>query len=422
MEYLRLKYFLFLFILLNSCIEEIPLQQEEALDDVLVVEATITNEFKNQVIKLTRAFRLDETEPKPETNATVKVIDENGTTFNFSETENGVYISNDEFAAQVKNNYHLEIETSNGINYSSSNESFIKPTHIDNLYIERDFNENEEEGISIYVDTADPTNSSKYYRYVYEETYKIIAPRYSPFKLIDLDGELPVPVIQFSSIQEIQDYLVELVLRDKNVEICYNTVKSNTILTTNTNSFPEDKLEKHRIRFISRQNYIISHRYTILVNQYVQSSTAHNFYETLKSFSISESVFSENQVGFLEGNISSLSKNKKVVGFFEVSPVDTKRIYFNYADEFPGEELPPYYTRCDDEIYPRLFKVDPLTQEITESFLINAMDNDFIFANRNEGNNPDFLPIGLYPFILVTKPCGDCTALGTTIVPDFWEE
>ncbi len=30
--------------------------------------------------------------------------------------------------------------------------------------------------------------------------------------------------------------------------------------------------------------------------------------------------------------------------------------------------------------------------------------------------------ITIAPFIMVTRPCGDCTALGSNIVPDFWEE
>jgi len=408
-------------VFMFSCIEEIPLETQTTFNEVLVIEGTITNELKHQTIKLSKSYRLEAEESNLVSNATISVNDDLGNSYTFEETEPGIYISSIAFAAQTTIKYRLEVIES-GITYTSSQESFIQPTQINQLYLERDFNENNEEGISIYVDTFDPTGNSKYYRYDYEETYKIIAPRYTPLELIDLEADLPVSLFLFSSNLEIQDYLVELVSRQENVSICYNTVKSNTIIIENTNNFPEDRLDKYRVRFISRDNYIMSHRYSILVKQYVQSSEANNYYNTLKNFSVSENVFSENQVGFLEGNITSDSNSKKVIGFFEVSPVDSKRIYFNYTDEFPDEDLPPYYTRCDDEIYPLLYKVDPLTSEITESFLVNALNTGFVYAIDNVGDNLEFTPIDLYPFVLVSAACGDCTVLGSTNIPEFWEE
>ena len=59
------------------------------------------------------------------------------------------------------------------------------------------------------------------------------------------------------------------------------------------------------VRFINRNNYIISHRYSILVRQFVQSNEAFTFYETLNDLSRNESLFSETQPGFLAGNVSS---------------------------------------------------------------------------------------------------------------------
>ena len=408
-------------LIYQGCTEEIPLQQETEFEEVLVVEATITNELKNQVIMLSKAFRLDEAGPKPETNATVKVIDENGVNYDFSETENGIYTSNTMFAAQPNIDYHLEIITGDGKTYNSTNMSFSQPTKIDNIYAERDFNENGEEGVSIYVDTEDATNSSKYYRYVYKETYKIIAPTYSPLKLNVLNDDFPIDPRQFSSFQEIQDYLVELVNRDKEVRICYNTALSNNIIIANTNNFEEDNLKKFRVRFLNRDNYIISHRYSILIEQYVQSPEAHNFYDVLKAFSISESIFSENQLGFLQGNLSANNDNNKVIGFFEVSAVDSKRIYFNYVDLFPSEDLPPYYIFCDDGRLPQLFRTDPFTGDIVESDLQDLIKEGFQYFSENPGNIPEFSG-PFFPYLMVPPACGDCTVLGETKVPDFWEE
>jgi hypothetical protein len=403
-----------------SCLEEIPLDTKVEFDEAIVIEATITNELKSQVIKLSRSYRLEEDGPNPVSNASVIVRNDLGNTFVFEETQAGTYNSVEVFSAQPNTKYTLEV-SENGTIYTSSQESFLQPTQIDQLYLERDFNENQEEGISIYLDTFDPTGNSNYYRYAYEETYKIIAPKYSSLKLNVLNDDFPIPEDQFNSIQEIQDHLVELVPRDQQLQVCYNTVKSNTVIIIDTNNFQEDQLEKYRIRFISRDNYIMSHRYSILVKQYVQSSEAFNFYETLKAFSLSESVFSESQTGFFEGNIDSNISSKKVIGFFQVSPVDSKRVYFNYADQFTNEDLPPYFIYCGGRRYPLLYKTDHLTGDIVESDLQDLIKDKFQYYTENPGDIPEFSG-PLYPFYMVIEPCGDCTALGTTEIPDFWEE
>ena len=170
----------------------------------------------------------------------------------------------------------------------------------------------------------------------------------------------------------------------------------------------------------NRNNYIISHRYSILVKQYVQTSEAHQFYKSLKELSSSESLFSQTQPGFLVGNVFSESdSSEKVLGFFEVSSVSSKRVYFNYKDLFPGEILPPYYINCTYFFSPALITRDMLTGIITESPLQDAIKRgeQFLEENLLDGE----LVIGA-PYEMVLPPCGDCTVLGSNVVPDFWVE
>ena len=399
-------------IMVTGCVDEIPLETTN-FESVLVVEATITNENKEQEILLSRSFMLDSI-PVQESNATMVITDDALNSYTFSETEPGVYKSNSTFAAQPNMNYTLSITTSNGSQYGSTEMQLTQSTSIDNLYIERDFNENGIEGVSVYVDSYDPTGASKFYRHEYEETYKIIAPLYSPEELISNGVEFPIlPANQpnFGSIQELMDFLVTRQLRAEQEQICYNTVASNTIITTNTNNLLEDNLDKYRVRFIGRDNSEIMHRYSILVKQYVQSLEAHTFYETLKTQSLSESVFSETQPGFLTGNVfSENNSNEKVVGFFEVSSVDSERVFFNYSDLFINEELPPYFVQCDDFFKPDILTVDILSGIWTGSPLVQAINDGFQYFD-SEGDPP---------YRLVLNVCGDCTNLGNNTVPDFW--
>ena len=396
-----------------SCVDEIPLETE-SFESVLVVEATITDEDIQQEILLSRSYMLDSI-PVKESGATVVVTDDASNSYAFTETEPGNYRSQTAFAAQPNRNYKLSISTSDGNQYSSTEMQLTQPTSIDNLYVERDFNENGIEGVSVYVDSDDPTENSKFYRHEYEETYKIIAPLYSPIEMISNGVEFPILVADqpnLSSTQELIDFLVTTQLRPEQQQICYNTIKSNTIITINTNDLLEDRLDKYRIRFIGRDNSEIMYRYSILVRQYVQSLEAHTFYETLKTQSLSENVFSETQPGFLVGNVFPQSNiNKKVIGFFEVTSVDAKRIFYNYSDLFLGEELPPYYITCDNFFEPVILTKD-LAGNWTGSPLVQALNDGFQYYDNQ----------GELPYRLVLNVCGDCTNIGDNTVPDFWED
>ena len=137
----------------------------------------------------------------------------------------------------------------------------------------------------------------------------------------------------------------------------------------------------------------------------MHSQTAYRFYETLKNFATSESLFSETQPGYLIGNIiSQKDRNEKVLGYFDVASVDEKRIFFNYVDFFPGESLPPYVSPCEIIAPLRGFLIDQVRYNLVK------------YVKDYDGEN-------LYrpgPYIVVDRVCGDCTVLGPSEAPEFW--
>ena len=143
----------------------------------------------------------------------------------------------------------------------------------------------------------DPTGNSRYYRYEYEETYRVIAPDWQP---IDVEGEPQQPFVLPSC-----NVTISPVPRSPDKRICYPTDFPNNVIITTTNNFDEDRLQRFPVRFINRDNYIISHRYSILVRQFVVSPEAYAFFETLRDFAENESVFSDTQPGQLSNNITS---------------------------------------------------------------------------------------------------------------------
>ena len=413
-------------ILCYTCVEEINLQSETSFENILVVEATITDEMKQQEIKLSRSFPLESDGPVLESGAQIKVITSNED-YLFHELQAGIYVSDEAFKALQSLEYKIEIITSNGQVYQSTNEVLKGESVINNINYEVGFNENNENGISIFVEPENTISSPEFYRYTYEETYKIIAPFYSPQELIPLISTTDFPFNitnefqEFTTLTEVINYLVTLQFRDQQEQVCYSTVFSNEIILKDTNDFVDNDFVSNRIRFINRNNYIISHRYSILIKQFGQSQKAHTFYRILKDLSDDDNLFSTLQPGFFNGNVFSVNdSNEKVAGFFEVSSVDQERIYFNYSDVFPDEVLPPYIVECNDLLFPKLL-VDDGDGNAVSSPLIDDLDDGKQLYLLN-GYDDDASPLDATPFALVLRPCGDCTILGNNVPPVFWQE
>tara|TARA_R110002073_G_scaffold108336_1_gene243309 strand:+ start:19299 stop:20462 length:1164 start_codon:yes stop_codon:yes gene_type:complete len=377
---------LLLLILLstNSCVEEFNAATVE-FEDTIVIEATITNELKHQKILLSRTHKLKEDGPNHESGATITVTTSSNTTYTFHETEPGVYLSDIQFSAQPSNNYQLSITSNNGREYRSQpTELTSNASTIENVYTIRETSEDGIDGIVIYVDSFDPTNNSKYYGYEFEETYKIIAPRWVPNGFF-ITNHNPFRWTIAPRIQE--------------ERVCYNTVNSFGRLTTNTTLLSEDRISKFPIKFIPLDDIRISSRYSILLKQYTQSAQAYNFYETLNDLSTSESLLSQNQPGFIAGNIFSPSNpNEKVLGFFEVSSVAQQRIFFNRSD-YTNE-----FFFADWHCYKNPFQDEPTAFKISQKRII------YFSGGMLPGTSP----------VVVSRPCGDCTYFGPNIKPNFW--
>jgi len=384
---------IFILCLLSSCTEQY-MMQTNVFEDRLVVEATITNEFKKQEIKLSKTYKLEESVPTLESGAEVFITDDADNRYNFIE-DSGKYVSEFPFQAETGRAYKLNISTRDGKSYSSSSEFLTAVNEIKEV-IPKVQSKDGIRGVEINVNSYDPTNSSKYYRYEYDETYKIIAPYWNASRAI---------VTGTSG-----DYEIRIIPREQETRTCYSTKKSTDVLLVNTNELNEDRVI-FPIRFISSKNYIITHRYSILVTQYIQNLASYTYYKTLKKISGSDGILSQTQPGFFYGNIKSNDyPNEKVIGYFEVSSVSQKRIFFNFSDLFPDENPPPYFTKCELKSFGFCF--DYAIPECDGYNLISAIQTNSLVYYSGLNDHYD----------MVIPPCGDCTSFSSNIKPPFWIE
>ena len=389
---------LLLCVVVSGCTEQYALQTN-TFESALVVEATVTNELKQQQIKITRTYRLEEQRPTVESGAEVTVTDSEGNQYFFEESA-GVYLSTAPFQAVAGRTYRLNIVTSDGRTYNSTPEQMSPVNNMESLVPTVQV-KNNERGVGLVVNSFDPTGSSKYYRYEYEETYKIIAPFWddektilAPFEPGDLhQGILIVP-------------------RTEETQTCYHTNISDEIIQTTTTGLGEDRVN-FAVRFISVKDYIITHRYSILVRQYVQNLASYTYYKTLKNLSGSGSLLSQNQPGFFYGNIKSADNpNEKVIGFFDVSTVSSERIFFNFIDIFPNDPLPKYVSDCKVKDFKDCFNnFDPECKGAALRSIIGS--NSLVYVDSDGSQSHYFM---------VDPPCGDCTRIGSNIRPSFWTD
>ncbi|WP_310993231.1 DUF4249 domain-containing protein [Aequorivita marina] len=394
--------FLLLFLLfLWNCTEPYEIETVD-YESVLVVESTITNEMKKQVVRLSRTSTLENSEVLIESDANVNVMTSDGQNYHFYfDSELGYYISSQAFSAEPGIFYTLKINTADGKNYTSSAVNLPPVVEMGEIYAERVSDPNQKkDGVQVLVNTTDPTGNSKYFRYEYEETYKIIAPNPTQYYS---------EIVNYDPMEG--TYQVILTPREPE-EICYSTEFSTGITQASTTEFNENRVFRFPVRYLSKNDPKIRTRYSLLVKQYVQSVEAFTFYKIIKDLGSIQSLLSQGQPGYVVGNLSAeADPEERVLGFFEASSVSSKRIYFNYEDF--GLSKPPYFVDC-------------------EVLLLDYYDNTVLDNDQNEREALySYLKYSSYQVLsgnsrliyrIVQPECSVCTYFSSNIRPDFWED
>lgn len=398
-------------LLFFACVEEyVP--QTSVFEDVLVVETVLTDEFKNHKVTLTRSYKFEEETPPYETNALVWIEDSQHNSFHFSETSAGVYISNQPFKALPNVSYSLHITTEDGKEYQSKDETIISASPISNLYTEL-ATQNNETGVQVFINNDNQIDEDNFYMYEFEETFKIITP-------IDIESDL-------ETANEGQEYLTAWGQWAKSFDIlstphtnqtsvCYKVDYQKEILLASTNNL-NTKIIRFPIRFIPYNSYLLRERYSILVKQLVLSEDAFFYFSALKKMQINGNVFIENQPGYVKSNIySKQDENEKVAGYFSVSQMTSKRIYFNYSDFGFGKPLYPFYILNGQLDYrDATWKDrDQDDRELIYEY-INNVNSEYTIYKIVFTND---IPFYYYTF---DYTC-DCTTFASNLKPVFWED
>jgi Domain of unknown function (DUF4249) len=375
MKYARQILLLSIFLFLSGCITQfVPKTTEDK--EMLVVEGLITDQPGVNTIKLSRSSPLGTRNlATPVKGCTVSISDDLGNTYNLMETIPGTYVTDSTiFQGAIGRQYSLHISTNSPTdnhNYESYPAELKPVPPIDSVYYEKvTISENSgnitQQGCQVYLNTHDPANQCKYFRWEYTETWEFRLPYTVPNSL------------------------------------CWISDNSNTINIKNASVIEEVNIDRYPLDFISNETDRLRVKYSMLVNQYSLNEDEYLYWEKLQSFS--------EQVGGLYDMIPSAvpsnvyctdDQNEKVLGYFSVSGRSSKRIFIK--DNFAGV-LTPYTDQVC--IADTIFGGAPIPSLNIYVWII--IDHP--------------LPPPSYQVVTRTKGCYDCTVRGTNIKPDFWTD
>jgi hypothetical protein len=363
---------------INSCVTQFIPEVEEQKES-LVVEGLITDQPGTDTVKIYKSMPLGENKkPDPFRGCTVIINDDLGNSYDLTEITSGVYITDSsKFRGNVGRKYTLVIHTNSvsakNYSYESSPMEMIPVPPVGSLYYEKtiiaeeDMYHKQKDGCQIYLDTYDPDNKCKFYRWNYIETWEIHIP-----------------------------YRVEN-------NICWVSNNSDIIMIKNTSVLNESIISGLPLLFISDQTDRLMEKYSIIVNQYSLNYDEYLYWEKLQRVTQDVGGLYDIVPSSISGNIHCIEDpNEKVLGFFSVSAKTSKRIFIE--EYFSGIVFP--YLDC--ESVKKYGSGDP-------AMLIPGLGTVLWIIIDATNTRP--------PYWILTdnKACADCTVRGTKVKPGFWD-
>ena len=302
-------YIIFLLIVFASCKKPYNPPAIKVDNKFLVIDGTLINSPDSpSIITLSRTVKLTDTTQAiySETGASVSVEDSTGSTFNFVEMPNGKYQSAP-LSLNISDKYRLKITTSNGEAYTSDFVEMKQTPSIDSIIWQQ------QNDVMIYLNTHDPLNTTKYYRWDYVETYQYEAPLQA--ELSQNNGTL----FYVDSTNQTFD--------------CWRSVNSTDIILGSSIALSKDVISRAPITIVPQNSQKISIRYSILIKQYALTQDAYQYFSILKKNTENLGSIFDAQPTQLTGNIHSVKNPSEVViGFFTASTVQQKRIFITKYD------------------------------------------------------------------------------------------
>jgi hypothetical protein len=364
-------------------------------EDLLVVDALLTNEDKSHSVKLSRSIANLGDQPKLIENAVVTILCDDGTKEILKEVQPGVYKTDSiNFKTEIGKKYQLEIQTTNGKRYQSTECVLLPESEIKNIYYQKGsyITDNDQEvfGVDFFLDGDSEKDS--YLRWMFEETWKFHT-QYATLVGFNENKELiGIPPVNY---------------------FCWKNERSNQIVVHSLKNQSSTELKGKKICFVQAgENDRFNMKYSILIKQLAISQEEYNFWNKLKASTEDVDDIFGTQPFSISGNVKNVNDDKEpVLGYFQVGTVVSKRLFLDYiAVKNLGLDKVYYSETCkldtinaDGKPYTNLYDI----------YYDNVLNGGYGLHDALPGGG------GL---LLCLPECVDCTLTGSNKKPIFWED
>ena len=384
------SFFCILFLLFAglSCRKTYNPPAIQANNHFLAVDGLIqTGENAVSTFIVNRSLNLDDTIPDiPEINAQVSIQGSDGTVYSLHDLAgNGIY-SSAPLNLDTAHKYQLLVNTTDGNKYISDFVSAKSAPPIDSVTWEL-VNDpvTLTESVNLYVNSHDPSNNTRYYRWDYLETYKHISQFDTPWG--EADGLIfPLPP-------------------GVSTTNCWSTAQSANILLGTTITLSQDVISHIQIGNYSKNDPRMDIGNSILVRQYPLTLECYNYWLTVQKNSQSLGGLFDLQPAQITGNIHCTTNPKNpALGFISASSLQEQRIYISNKS-LPGWRSNaliscPTYSVLQDQL----------------NLLIYSYPDTSFAPYHFEGDFITYL-------VVAPKSCLDCRYQGgVNVKPAFWPQ
>ena len=279
----------------------------------LVVEGFISGNLPIQYT-LSRTLPLpgDTTIPK-ETGANVQVEGNDNSVFPLIQQRPGIYTTADTPFLDPQANYRLRIHTANGEDYLSDYVPFKPSPAIDSInWIHGPT------GVTIYANTHDPANATRYYEWDYQETWEYHSAEESHYQYDTATGKI---VARPASSQ---------------IYSCWHSDSSTRILLGTSIKLAQDVIYEQPLNVLPTNGWQLGVLYTTQVRQWALTDSAYGYMSILQKNTESLGSIFDVQPSQLAGNIHCITKPaEQVIGWVSAGTIRQARIWI-YPSEVPG--------------------------------------------------------------------------------------
>jgi hypothetical protein len=313
----------------------------------------------------------------PELHAQVSILGSGGASYPLVDTANTGIYSSAPLNLDITQQFSITITTSDGQKYSSDPVPCQVTPPIDSVYWRQpsDF--------TVYVNTHDPTNHTRYYRWGYSETWQH-------------DSQLN------TAWAVVNHMIIATDSTDQKYE-CWSTDSSTNVLIATSAALAQDDITAFPVITIPNGDPRLEIEYSILVRQYAITEDAFNYWQLIQKTSENLGTLFDLQPTQLTGNLHCLTNpSQPVIGFISAGTLQQQRIFISYISLNNWPHNSPGFG-CD-------------TVEISYPF------SDPLAYNYPDTNYAPWYFITFGPLVLASKVCLDCTLIGgTNIKPSFWQ-